>query len=230
MKREEYEKAIDGFVEIIRLLEATDERRTLTGEFVNVFRLWNEFSGITEPIHSKILAFLLSSNSMHGQGNLFLNLFLKRIGIESHIEDEWIVTAEKGRVDVLLKRYHPRSVVIIENKSNWAGDQPNQLYRYWYQNIHCVDEDCKNDYYLRHPEYKIVYLIPDEGKTLSDDSLSKPSDYPIDLPDILPIAPINMDFKHDIVDWLAECILSLPTENTPLKNLITQYKQYCKCL
>lgn len=30
-------------------------------------------------------------------------------------------------MDVLLRRLNPLGAVIIENKSNWAGDQPNQL-------------------------------------------------------------------------------------------------------
>lgn len=60
---------------------------------------------------------------MHGQGNSFLQLFLKHIGLDTQDGDEWIFTAEAGRVDVMLKRFHPSSVVIIENKSNWAGDQ-----------------------------------------------------------------------------------------------------------
>lgn len=229
-KIEQYSKAIDDFVSIVNRIK--DERRIniREGKYVNVFTLWNMFSGLTEPIHSRILHFILSSDPMHGQEKLFLKLFLQRIDIKIQDNEEWIVTAEKGRVDVMLKRYHPSSVIIIENKSNWAGDQPNQLYRYWYQNIHKVEEDCYPDYYKTHPEFKIVYLIPNENKILNDDSRKKPSDYPEELPSELPIEPINFRFDKDISEWLLDCINSLPEENTPLKNLLSQYNEYCKNL
>ena len=167
---------------------------------------------------------------MHGQGNLFIKLFLKRIGIDIENREEWVSTAEIGRVDIMLKRYHPRSVVIIENKSNWAGDQPNQLYRYWYENIHLNEEDCHPEYYDRHPEFKIVYLVPNKDKQLSENSIERPSDYPSYLPDRLPVKPYIFSFEEEISDWLTECIKSLPEENTPLTNLISQYKEYCKNL
>ncbi len=229
-KIELYSKAIDNFVHMIKKVNEERENDIKNGKYVNVFSLWNDISGITEPIHSRILQFFLSTNPMHGQGKLFLLLFLKRLGIDAYEKDEWITTAEIGRVDVLLKRFHPHSVVIIENKSNWAGDQPNQLYRYWFQNIHRNENDCYPSYYEKHSEYKIVYLVPNEYKSLSDFSLKKPLDYPENLPDILPIKPIIFSFNKEIYDWLTECAMSLPSENTPLFNMISQYKEYCKNL
>lgn len=55
---------------------------TKMSKYVNVFSLWNEFSGISEPIHSRILHFFLSDNPMHGQGKLSLSAFLEYIGFE----------------------------------------------------------------------------------------------------------------------------------------------------
>ncbi len=229
-----YANTIDYLVSIMRQVEDEKNYKIRKGEYVNVFTLWNSFSGLSEPVHSRILHFFLSSNPMHGQGNLFLGLFLKCIGIDDfHETDEWVVTAEAGRVDVLLKRYHPHhSVVIIENKSNWAGDQPNQLYRYWYHNIHRSKEDCYSNYYDRDPgnKYKIVYLVPKAVKTISDNSRQRPKDYSKDLPPELPLKPIVYSFDKELVEWLDDCIASLPVENTPLINLILQYKEYCKKL
>lgn len=226
-----YSKAVDVCVEIMNHVKDERERRTKVGEYVNVFTLWNSFSGISEPIHSRILAFFLSSDPMHGQGNLFLNLFLKQLGIQSSMEEEWVVTAEKGRVDVMLTRYHPQpSVVIIENKSNWAGDQPNQLYRYWVQNIHRTEDDCHKEFYEKHREFQIVYLVPNNQKRPSDNSLERPSGFPSSLPDKLPIKPVEYAYNKELVDWLNECISSLSAKNTPLINLLTQYKEYCKYL
>ncbi len=229
-KLELYSEAIDHFVSIIKNVRELRNDKVRHGKNINVFTLWNNFSGLSEPIHSKILHFFLSDNPMHGQGYLFLGLFLKRIGISIQDKDEWVVTAETGRVDVMLKRFYPRSIVIIENKSNWAGDQPNQLYRYWYQNIHLSEEDCKPEYYVNHPEYQIVYLVPNKDKLLSDNSMERPSDYPKTLPEILPITPHIFSFEEEVSEWLTECISVLPDENTPLINLITQYKDYCKNL
>ena len=65
---------------------------------------------------------------------------------------------------------------------------------------------------------------------LSDNSLERPSDYPEYLPDKLPITPIVFSFEEEVSDWLTECISSLPKENTPLINLISQYIDYCKKL
>ena len=127
-KLEKYRKTIDLCSSIMKKIKAERMSNTKMGKYVNVFSLWNEFSGISEPIHSRILHFFLSDNPMHGQGKLFLSAFLEYIGFEKDKgNEEWIITAEEGRVDVLLRRLNPLGAVIIENKSNWAGDQPNQL-------------------------------------------------------------------------------------------------------
>lgn len=230
-KLEKYRKTIELCSSIMKEIKAERMSNTKMGKYVNVFSLWNEFSGISEPIHSRILHFFLSDNPMHGQGKLFLSAFLEYIGFEKDEgNEEWIITAEEGRVDVLLRRLNPLGAVIIENKSNWAEDQPNQLYRYWYENIHKCEEDCKKSYYLDHPEYKIVYLVPDEAKHISANSISRPVDYPEDLPEELPMKPKVMTFRTDIPEWLGECMDKLPAENTPLRNLIAQYIGYCKQL
>lgn len=229
-KIEQYSEVIDDFVSIMKHIKDERSNNVRQGKYFNVFTLWNNFSGLTEPIHSRILQFFLSANPMHGQGNLFLKLFLKRIGIDVQMTDEWISTAEIGRVDIMLKRFLPRSVIIIENKSNWAGDQPNQLYRYWFENIHHCKEDCYKGYYDDHPEYKIVYLVPNEYKSISCSSLERPENYPDNLPSKLPIKPLVFSFKKEISNWLMECAESLPKENTPLISFISQYIEYCKKL
>lgn len=201
-------------------IKAERMSNTKMGKYVNVFSLWYEFSGISEPIHSRILHFFLSDNPMHGQGKLFLSAFLEYIGFE---KEEWIITTEEGRVDVLLRRLNPLGAVIIENKSNWAEDQPNQLYRYWYENIHKRKEDSDTDYYSKHPEYKIVYLVPDKAKQINDNSKTRPIDYPIDLPDKLPMEPIVMDFHEDIPKWLRKCMVSVYEDNSG--NSVSRWQQ-----
>lgn len=226
----QYSDALRDFVKIHEQIMAKKQKDILEGKYINVFTLWNEFTGITEPIHSRILQFILSPHTMHGQENRFINLLLKRINVNYGENDEWISTAETGRVDVMLKRYNPHSVIIIENKSNWAGDQPNQLYRYWFENIHRSDNDLLPDFYSKHQECKIVYLVPNKYKNISDDSLHRPSYLSETMPEHLPITPIVWSFEEEVSDWLDDCISSLPEENTPLRNLLSQYKEYCKTL
>ena len=225
-----YKDVIYSFVKITNRVHDIKKLKVTKGEYVNVFSLWNEFSGITEPIHSRILNFLLSDHPMHGQRNRFIDLFLQRIGVTPYPSAEWMATAEIGRVDVMLKRFSPKAVVIIENKSNWASDQKNQLYRYWFEQIHHCNEDCSPEYYEEHPEYKVVYLVPNKDKELSEQSLSRPSDYSENLPAVLPITPVILAFDEEIQDWLTDCINVLPLENTPLRELILQYKKYCLTL
>lgn len=212
------------------------EQHRQDGHLFNTFFLWNRFTGISEPTHSRILHFLLSDDNLHGQGNLFLMELLKMLNLESPEMGQWIPSAELGRVDVRLVRQNPRSVVVIENKSNWAGDQPNQLYRYWYNNIHSCAEDCLPEFYQDNDRFKIVYLVPNEIKQISNHSLLKPS---IDwfqglskeeyesLPDILPMTPIIWSFDTQINQWLQKCEDLLDVRNTPLRNFIKQYRTYC---
>lgn len=92
------------------------------------------------------------------------------------------------------------------------------------------NSDSDTDYYSKHPEYKIVYLVPDETKHINSNSTSRPVDYPEDLPEELPMKPKVMTFHTDIPKWLGGCMKGLPAENTPLRNLIAQYIEYCKQL
>lgn len=92
------------------------------------------------------------------------------------------------------------------------------------------NSDSDTDYYSKHPEYKIVYLVPDETKQISNNSITRPVDYLGNLPETLPMELKVMTFRTDIPKWLGECMGKLPAENTPLRNLTAQYIEYCKQL
>src|SRR5207244_839864 len=95
---------------------------------------------IDETMHSQILGDLLDPDGTHGQGDVFLVPFLEELGIPESDVGLWHVTVETGRVDILIWRNHPeKSAIIIENKSNDAGDQPNQIYRYWHREMYLWD-------------------------------------------------------------------------------------------
>ena len=58
---EKYRKTIELCSSIMKDIKAERMSNTKMGKYVNVFSLWNEFSGISEPIHSRILHFLFSA-------------------------------------------------------------------------------------------------------------------------------------------------------------------------
>lgn len=217
-------------------------KHKIDGHNFNVFSLWNRISHIKEPMHSQLLYFILSNDEMHGQDNKFLIKFLERLDISDSEVGEWKVTAEEGRVDVMLKRENPFSVIIIENKSNNADDMEGQLYRYWYQNIHKKgsNEDLESQFYEGNKNLRIIYLAPNKNKFYVEQSCRKPSKVKWfkhldmesykNLPDLLPIKPDVWTFDNEIQSWLDDCIRLLDDSNNPIREFLNQYKHYCKTL
>jgi hypothetical protein len=157
---EEYAEALQKF-EAVRSDECQDNKLYGTG-----FNPLNQFD-IAETIHSCLIGNLLDPLHPHGQGDLFLVHFLKLLGIRIPEQGPWGVTIEAGRIDLLLKRQMPHSVIVIEKKSNYAADQESQLYRYWYQQIYLPNQGRRDldfrkvDTYERaeiNDRYKILYL------------------------------------------------------------------------
>ena len=198
-----------------------------------LFNPLRDFFYIGETTHSMMLGFLLNPNETHGQGNAFLKLFLEKIGVVVYENDHWIVTAEIGRIDILLRRKHPHSVIIIENKSNNAGDQENQLYRYWLQEmfskIHTMPKEEIYNYTLKQNRslFQIIYLSPNEFKKPHPLSLKKPDWDWLNhetLPENLDEQDIKiLYFKKEITEWLNECLAFVDIENARLKEFINQY-------
>ncbi len=199
------------------------EKNTEKGVGFNVFHFFN----VNETKHSELIAHLLNPHANHGQGKLFLIAFLKHIGIEAPEKGHWVVTAEKGRIDVLLKRLDPHSVVVIENKSNYAGDQSHQLYRYWHQEIHYHnpnrDKINYSDKEGTKKYYQIIYLTPDESKQPSDNSMTRPEYLSSTLYEKLPLEPKVTVFQELMEGWLIPLLNDIPTENIKLRTYIQQY-------
>ncbi len=206
------------------------ESNRLTSAGLNLIKLFSP----GETMHSYLLAYLLNPRESHGQRSLFLNVFLKRLGVENlnQEKENWRITAETARIDILLRRTDPHSVIIIENKSNLANDQPNQLYRYWYQEIYKPlsnrNLENKDIFNLSHEHYQLLYLVPEHWKTPSENSLTKPAEleYDLNLPDKVPMICKQIHLRHDIVEWLRECYVLLPESNYRIKEFISQYIEY----
>ncbi len=212
---------IEHFPDFIDKLK--ESNRLTSGDF-NILRVL----GVGETMHSYLIANLLSPLGEHGQGHLFLNIFLDELGIERLRNDEnWIITVEKGRVDILLKRVAPHSVVIIENKSNYAIDQQNQLYRYWYQEIYnAIKTRNLSEEYLKNPPekyYQLIYLTPAYFKVPIQNSLERPANLSADLPKLIPLEPRTLVFGVFITDWLELSLKKIPSENHRLREYVKQY-------
>lgn len=138
--------------------------------------------------HSPMLAELLSPKGRHGQGDLFLKLFLQRFELE-----EWAfltktarVTVEYhigtktentgGRIDIMVEDVIGQRI-LIENKI-YAGDQENQLLRY-----HNFD-----------PNARLIYL------TLSGSDASEYS-----AKGLMSADYHKFSYEIDIRDWLIAC-------------------------
>jgi hypothetical protein len=110
-----------------------------TGGHFNLFQILG-IGHYEVKTHSPILAELLNPKGRHGQGSIFLKLFLKRVGISDNefTAEGTKVTAEYhigtktedtgGRIDIVIQDLAGRRI-LIENKI-YAGDQEKQVARY----------------------------------------------------------------------------------------------------
>ena len=200
------------------------------GRNFNIFFLLRDEFGfhIQERMHSKLIKFLLESHASHGQGKKFLIEFLKLLNVELPDEGYWYISAEQGNIDILLYRVDPKSIIIIENKSNWAGDQPNQLYRYWYDAIYRKTGEISKDYYKKNENmFQIIYLAPNLEKQYTPQSISKPKEIGNNFPQEIPIQPKTLCFNDFIQEWLENCKIEL---NERLRVYLEQYQMLCKTL
>ena len=185
-----------------------------TGERFNIFQILG--IGHREVItHSPILGELLNPKGSHGQGPIFLKLFLTYLEKNFQIHADFDLKSAKvdleysiakidersgGRIDILISD-SSGSPIIIENKI-YAADQDNQLERY---------RTYRQKAYL-------LYLTLD-GKL--------PSNYSVG--DLEKIQCKCVSYEKDILTWLKECrkeAACLPN----VRETITQYINLIKDL
>jgi hypothetical protein len=167
----------------------------------------------SETQHSRILRDLLDPhNPANEYGAVFLKLFFELVLDDPEFipdaNDRWEVTAEQERFDVRIRNQDNSKIIILENKSNGAGDQPNQLYRYWYWGIHREQKGLSKKY------AKILYISPADYKQPSLQTLSRferPGWLSAEEFDALPLAVDKaliktVFFKPDITNWLEACL------------------------
>lgn len=185
-----------------------DDIAKITGENFNIFQIL-QIESDEVRLHSRFIGELLNPKGRHNQGILFLKLFIEKFGFNDYTHEQLENTyvkieesvGELGRIDIVLKPYNGKEIV-IENKI-FAIDQPEQLLRY------------RNAY----PNAHLLYLTLD-GKIPNGDS----SGHLISKIDFWCIS-----YKSDILLWLEDCHKS--SYNLPLiRETLAQYIYIIKYL
>lgn len=178
------------------------------GETFNVFRLCQVDH--YETRHSAILAEWLNPDGSHGQGDLFLRLFLEAINDpilqvfqtrNAVVKTEY--TIDNGRLDLFIED-SSGNAIIIENKL-YADDQDAQLKRY--------AEFAKNS--TVHQQFLILYLTLDghEARSKSAEGVK--------------YTPIS--YNRTILSWIDACIKEV-YDKPFLRESLIQYGNHIKQL
>ena len=164
----------------------------------NIFSLLRKSSDEVH-LHSKFIHELLDVNGTHGQGTLFLELFLKTLGLEVD-SYELLAYREKHNIDILLKS--SSFVIIIENKI-YTDDHSSQLSRYY--------ETMTNQGYTKE-NITVVYL------TLFGHSATEKVDFEVN----------NISYRKDIIHWIEASMVevkNIPTLYVPLQQYLSLIKE-----
>lgn len=184
---------------------------------------------IGETTHSRLLGDLLDPNGTHGQGRRLLHAFLDGIDVPDPTAGDWMISIEQGGVDICLWRRAPASVIIIENKSNNAVDQPNQLYRYWHENIYKPYPNIDYSLSQNKKAYQVIYLPTTAEKLPTSNSLQRPEYLDLsNLPKTLADVGITVKicaFRDHITAWLNHCDKLVPSDNLRLRTHLQFYKE-----
>ncbi len=183
---------------------------------------------INETIHSKIIGEFLNPKGTHGQKDLFLQCFLNDLEVPAPEEGTWKISIESSRVDIMLWREKPAAVVVIENKSNGAIDQPNQIYRYWHEQMYLWDKKhFSNDETRR--SFRIIYMPADGGSKPADHSTIRPGNWSeminpeekVPLPcQQYPLNKLMNLWQHQLIDTG-----KIPSENQRVHTFFQFYKE-----
>lgn len=212
----QYEKLFKEVSKIVQQEKVAKEESRLRGENFNIFKV----CGIDhyELQHSAIIAEMLDPHGSHGQGCLYLKLFMEVYGSklcfgELRPEDISVKKEERsyddneeynGRMDIFVE-YKKKPFLIIENKL-FAKDQSIQLKKY---NSEAIRRKAKEG------EYEIVYLTLD-GKDASDDSGEG-------------VIYNKMSYSKDIIKWLDLCIKK-SSKISIVRETLIQYQNHIKQL
>lgn len=210
------------------VIKFESERKKITSEDFNIFNILG-ISHLEVSTHSRFISNLLDPCGSHYQGNIFLELFMRKIGIEDFNYADASIEVEKsenkyGRFDIFITD-DKNWTIIIENKIH-AELQEEQLGRYieylketsktknkkllylTLANEFDNDSHCNEDY---SPgigiSQKEIKFLEDQGIKGEDIKLYK-----------------HITYSNDILDWLIDAkkeAVSLPR----IREVIEQYIQ-----
>lgn len=165
---------------------------------------------------SRILAFFLDPKETHAQQDLFLNAFLKKLKLHHFlaydkviVETEKMLKAKNGRHDIFIQgilKGNVQWVISIENKLNWASDQPEQIESYISDMKDLVKSD---DYFML---YLPVYTQDPSENSISKDKWKK---------EVESNNAMIWDTKK-VIEWLDSCLLG----STEVKQFVTYFIKY----
>lgn len=211
------------------VIKFESERKKITAEDFNIFNILG-ISHLEVSTHSRFISNLLDPCGSHYQGNIFLELFMRKIGIEDFNYADASIEVEKsenkyGRFDIFITD-DKNWTIIIENKIH-AELQEEQLGRY----IEYLKETSKTK------NKKLLYLTL--ANEFDNDSHCN-EDYSPGIgisqreKDFLKSQGVNtvediklykhITYSNDILDWLIDAqkeAISLPR----IREVIEQYIQ-----
>ncbi len=207
---------IEHFLEIIKtkldIIESVRQQYSpvLAPKF-NSFNFWT----IDENKVSEILAFFLDPNGDHGQGDIFLKLFMGSIGIEYHCKNfnqtkvttEFLTSANR-RIDIVLNFDNDEFYLGIENKIyHDTPDQDNQVKDY----LRYLETISKNQYCL-------LYLSP-KVKGLLANSLSEEEQIEYISKNVLQL----INYEDHIIDCIHQ--FTLQCESERVKSFLKDFEK-----
>ncbi|MET3978344.1 uncharacterized protein (DUF427 family) [Mucilaginibacter sp. UYP25] len=177
----------------------------------NLFNFW--YPG--ENKLSQILAFFLDPKQTHGQGDVFLKIFLNQFGLTHLVSDtnnvnvkcEYTITYQR-RIDILISFYNDKFAIGIENKFG-AGDQVNQLHDY-------------AKYFKDNFNNHVLFYLTPKGGNPSLSSINK-ENYELYIGDG---SLQSISYTSDIIDLINKW--SLACQANRVRYFLNDFEQYFK--
>lgn len=211
-RRADFKRGFERLGEELRPLQgrAAERAAVETADF-NVFRVLR-LARKEVITHTPFLANLLNPRGTHAQGDLFLRLFLDRLRAKQarlpahRPRARWLVLTEQvtelGNFDIRLWSHDLRCQIVIENKIG-AGDQEDQLARYWKK---MMKHTAQFDFPV------LVYLTPSERTPQQTNE---------------PLPPYtNLTYHDDICTLLDSALHSI--QSPRLRHILEQYLEIAR--
>ena len=226
--------------QVLAISEEYEKEARKLGENYNVFNILG-LSTREVRTHSAFIADLLNPEGLHGQGSIFLELFIEqlkigfsfskdelksaKIEVERHIGTISDNCTEGGNIDIIIEL--GGKLIIIENKI-YARDQECQLVRYYNYAINSYSKDNFILLYLtldkqEASDFSTICINKDcreesEREEPIKDDLTKKEIKKLELNQDY----FNITYHTTIKEWLKKCLKEI--EEKPF--LIETLKQY----